>query len=256
MAQSQLILHCGAREVSREDLEGVLTPAATETWFPVPHGTVIDTVEQSLTAAGFQVQKARFGLSRNDARMFGTLDLETPLVSGVNLAVGVRNSLDKSFPLGFCAGNRVFCCDNLAFRSELLVKRKHTRNGQERFQEAICQAVQQLGQFRQAEAERIRIFQLQEIDDTRAESLILRAYEKDIVSHRMLPRVIKEWREPSFVDFQDRNLWSLFNAFTTVLGDMARSNPQRLCGLTMQLQGLMGKAAGLPAAEVAYATPA
>lgn len=246
MSQSQLVLHCGAREVSREDLTKVPTPAATATWYPVPHAAVIETVELSLTASGFEVRKARFGLSRNDARMFGTLDLATPLVSEVTLAVGVRNSLDKSFPLGFCAGSRVFCCDNLAFRSELLVKRKHTRFGQERFTEAIAQAVQSLGQFRLAEAERIRRFQLAEIDDTRAESLLLRGFERGIVSHRLLPRVIQEWRKPQFEEFQDRTLWSLFNAFTTVLGEVARSNPQRFCSLTMALQGLIGEAAGVP----------
>jgi hypothetical protein len=257
MAQSQLVLHCGAREASREDLAKVLTPAATATWFPVPHATVIDTVEQSLVAAGLEVRKARFGLSRGDSRMFGTLDLGTPLVSGVSLAVGVRNSLDKSFPLGFVAGSRTFVCDNLAFRSELLVKRKHTRFGQERFREAICQAVQSLGQFRQAEAERIRLFQLKDIDDTRAESLILRAYERGVVSHRQLPGVLKHWRTPEFEEFADRTVWSLFNAFTSALAPVGRSNPQRYCGLTMSLQGLLGEAAGLPAApEVDHSTAA
>ena len=253
MADSHLVLHCGAREVSREDLLKVPTPAATATWFPVPHATVIQTVEQSLTAAGFEVRTARFGLSRNDARMFGTLDLATPLVSEVTLAVGVRNSLDKSFPLGFCAGSRVFCCDNLAFRSELLVKRKHTRFGQERFQEAIAQAVGSLEQFRTTEAERIKRFQLIDIDDTRAESLMLRAYERQIISHRQLPSVINEWRKPSFEEFEPRTLWSMFNACTTVLAPVARSNPQRFCNLTMQLQGLIGEAAGL-AAEAPDAT--
>jgi hypothetical protein len=33
------------------------------------------------------------------------------LCPGVSLAVGIRNSWDQSFPLGFCAGARVFVCD-------------------------------------------------------------------------------------------------------------------------------------------------
>src|SRR4029077_14268488 len=120
-----------------------------------PHGEVSDRVTKSLGDAGFEVAKARYGLSRNDARMFATLDLATPVASGVSLSVGVRNSLDKSLPLGFVAGSRVFVCDNLAFRSELLVRRNHTRNGALRFQEAICQAVQSLQQFKEVEGERI-----------------------------------------------------------------------------------------------------
>src|SRR5207248_1464000 len=84
---------------------------------------------------------------------------------------------------------------------------------------ALSRAVAGLHQFKEAEAVRTRRFQQTDVTDTQAESLMLRAYEKDVVSHRLLPRVIQEWRAPSFEDFQPRTLWSLLNAFTTVLGD-------------------------------------
>ena len=125
-AKSALVLHCGAREVTREELARVATPAATETWFPVSHDTCVATVQESLTAAGFEIRQMRFGLARNDARMFATVDLASPLATGVSLAVGIRNSLDKSLPLGFCAGSRTFVYDNLSFGSDLVVNRKHT----------------------------------------------------------------------------------------------------------------------------------
>ena len=64
--------------------------------------------------------------------------------------------MDKSFPLGFVAGSRVFCCDNLAFRSELMVKRKHTLRGEARFAEGIAQAVMSLTQFKEMEKARIQ----------------------------------------------------------------------------------------------------
>src|SRR5205823_14100843 len=129
------------------------------------------------------------------------------LVTGVHLAVGVRNSLDKSFPLGFCAGSRVFVCDNLAFRSELLVNRKHTRNGSTRFSEAICKTVQQLQVFREQEGRRIKRLQHAELSNDQADALLLRAYERKLVSHHYLPRVIHEWRKPTFEDFEPRTRW-------------------------------------------------
>lgn len=245
MAEARLMLHCGARQVERQELAKVSTPPATATWFPVAHSTVIDTVEQSLTNAGLAIRKTDYGLSRNDGRMFATMSLESELVPGVSLAVGIRNSIDKSFPLGFCAGNRVFCCDNLAFRSDLLVKRKHTRNGHVRFTEAIAAAVVTLDQFRQHEAKRIQAFQFADITDERAESLMLKSFEAGIVSHRALPKVIEEWRKPSFDDFTGKNLWSLLNAFTHVLNARARTNPQQHAGITMRLGGLLDDAAGL-----------
>ena len=256
MATSTLITHCGAREVSREDLDKVETPPATASWFPVKHATVIDTVSQGLTASGFAIRSAKYALSRGDARLFSTVDLATALGTGVSLAVGIRNSTDKSLPLGFIAGSRVFVCDNLAFRSELLVRRKHTRNGATRFQEAICQAVQSLQQFKEAEGERIRRFQALELKDVQAESLMLRAYEKDVVSHRLLPRVIEEWRTPSFEEFAPRTLWSLFNAFTTCLAERQRTDPQRFAALTIRLQDLLGREAGFPATEAVPTTAA
>ena len=134
--------------------------------------------------------------------MFSTMDLSTPLADGVTLAVGVRNSSDKSFPLGFCAGSRVFVCDNLAFRSELLVRRKHTRHGNERFREAIAQAVGSLEPFRQSEAIRIERMRVTAISDERAESLLLRCYERRLVSHRLLPQAIRNWRTPPQEEFR------------------------------------------------------
>jgi hypothetical protein len=231
--------------VTREELDRVEPPPATATWFPVKHSLVIDTVNQSLQAAGFAVERVKFALSRGDARLFATMDLASPVASGVNLAVGIRNSTDKSLPLGFAAGNHVLVCDNMAFRSELLVTRKHTRFGATRFSEAISQATQSLVQFREIEARRVRAFQDRELADVNAESMILRAYERDVISHRLLPGVIKEWRTPSFPDFQPRTLWSLLNAFTTVLGERERSNPQQFAAMTIRLQELLETEAGL-----------
>ena len=135
--EAKLVLHCGARQVSRADLEAIEAPSATSTWFPIAHRTVIDAVTGTLTSSGFVVKREQFGLARNDARMFATLDLASELAPGVTLSVGVRNSTDKSFPLGFTAGSRVFVCDNLAFRSDILVTRKHTRFGRQRFEGGI-----------------------------------------------------------------------------------------------------------------------
>src|ERR1700730_8762988 len=133
MAQSSLCLHAGARTVTREELSEYKAPPPEGRWYPVSHARVLETVKGTLHEAGYEVKKEILSLSQNGHRFFGTLDLGTSIASGVCLAVGVRNSTNKSFPLGFCAGERVFVCDNLAFSSELLVRRKHTRFGRDRF---------------------------------------------------------------------------------------------------------------------------
>jgi hypothetical protein len=42
--------------------------------------------------------------------------------------VGLRNSHDKSFPVGIAFGSRVFVCDNAAFIADHVIKRRHTAN--------------------------------------------------------------------------------------------------------------------------------
>jgi hypothetical protein len=157
----------------------------------------------------------------------------------VTLAVGLRNSVDKSFPLGFCAGNRVFVCDNLAFRSELLVRRKHTLNGERNFSSAIASAVVSLEQFRRTEEDRIGLLMRTELSSEQGDSLILRAYEKGILSVAHLLKVVKEWREPSFEAFRARTAWSLLNAFTTVLRDRAGTQPAQFAVQSMRLNALL-----------------
>src|ERR1700680_303915 len=99
MATSSLMLHCGAREVTRDELAALPCPPSTRTWAPVGHARVLDTVLGTLAEAGYAVVKSRFGLSAGDGRFFGTLDLATPLTPDgtVTLAVGIRNSIDKKF---------------------------------------------------------------------------------------------------------------------------------------------------------------
>lgn len=94
---ANLVLHCGAREVTIEELDQVEAPPPTTSWFPIKHSLVVDAVGSTLRDAGFGIGSMRLGLSRSNTRFFGTLTLTAPLASGVRLAVGIRNSCDKSY---------------------------------------------------------------------------------------------------------------------------------------------------------------
>ena len=183
------------------------------------------------------VRDRKLAVARDGRRFFGTLDLTAQLAPGVSLAVGVRNSTDKSFPLGFCAGNRVFVCDNLAFRDELLVKRKHTRHGEARSLDA---AVHSLASFREAEAARLGRLMASDLTDDQALALVARAVERRVIAPPVLPQVLAEWRQPKF-DFGtgDRpTAWRLLNCFTTVLGPRAVRNPNAYSGQSIRLNAL------------------
>src|SRR6185437_1227680 len=205
MSESTLILHRGAKIVSREQVAAVPLIESTDTYFPTPHIEVLETAERTLKTAGFEISKSQLALSADGARFFGTLDLQSSIVEGVSLAIGVRNSIDKMFPISLTAGSRVFVCDNLAFSSEIYVAKRHTKFGKLRFDEGIAKSMQSLGQFKQLEAKRIEHYQACEMTDHQAESFLLRAYEAEILTHFTLPTAIKEWRKPSHEEFAKRN---------------------------------------------------
>jgi hypothetical protein len=236
------MLHAGGKLCSYAELQAIPAPPPEGRWHPVAHATVLDTVTGTLEAAGYQVQDRKLAVARDGKRFFGTLDLTTTLVEGVALAVGIRNSIDKSFPLGFCAGSRVFVCDNLAFRSELLVRRKHTRFGQVHFSNAIASAVQSLASFKEAEGERIQRLMETNLTDDQALALIVRGMEKSVIVAPVIPKVLAEWRNPRH-DYGtgDRpTAWKLLNCFTTVLGPRAIRSPNEYAGQTIRLNALLG----------------
>lgn len=142
--------------------------------------------------------------------------------------------------MGFCAGSRVFVCDNLAFRAELMVRRKHSLNGAANFSADIATAVMGLTAFKESESARIATMAETAMPNERAESLILRAaVEHGIISLRQIPVVVREWEEPRHELFEPRTAWSLFNAFTAGLANMQVRNPADLARRTMRLSALL-----------------
>jgi hypothetical protein len=252
MSQSPLVLHKGAREITLEELLRVPTPPATASHYPVPFHRTLDITVSGLRDAGFEPTRQKLALLREE-RFFAVIDLASVLVNGVTMAVALRSSHDASLAYGFVAGNRCFCCDNLALSSDLSihVRRKHTRNGEARFSEAINRTIREkLPQFAAAEAARIAAMQHREIDDAFAEAFLLRAYQDEsLLSPRTLPTALKEWRDPSFHDFDGKNAWRLYNAMTFALAPTMKANPQRHATATIRLGALLS--AGSEAANAA-----
>ena len=239
---ADLILHAGAQHVTETELLGFLAPEPEGRWYPIAHSRVLQTVKESLGELGYAVERQQLGVIRDGSRFFGTLDLASTIVPGVSLAVGVRNSVDKSFPLGFIAGSRVFVCDNLAFRLELLVRRRHTINGERDFLKRITESVAALRGFVTEESDRINSLTVKYLSEVEADSLILRSWERGIITTNDLPTVVREWRNPSHEEFVPRTAWSLYNAYTAALNGRSQTNPQAHAVATMRVAGLFGPA--------------
>jgi hypothetical protein len=225
VASSTLMLHAGARRVSLDELLQIPAPRRTASWVPIPHYRVLESVRSAVDGAAFKIKRMDLGVTHGGQKFFGVLDLTSTIIEGITLAVGVRNSTDKSLPAGIAAGERVLVCDNLAFSATIVVMRKHTVRIEQELDQRIISGISRLSQFQQASAGRIQRLQQAPINDAQAHDLIVRAVDNRCIGLRDLPKVLHEWREPSHEAFQPRTAWSLHNAFTEVAKERFQRNP-------------------------------
>jgi len=244
IAESKLLLHCGAETVSRDAVMDHTPPPATETHFPVAHGTFLTSIEDALTQGGFNITAQEHSLSHEGARYFGLIQLGTQSPENdYNFVMGIRNSDDKAFSAGLAAGPRVFVCDNLAFNGEITIARKHTKNVLRDFRRLCASAIGRMGAQFEKTDERIRAYKDYELSDKRAAHFVMEACTRYKASTpTKIGQIWDEWKEPSHDEFAPRTAWSLFNAFTEVAKTLhPTTQAQRsevLYGLTDSLVGV------------------
>jgi hypothetical protein len=239
---SRLMLSRGTRRVTFDQLQTIPSPPPTETWQPVSHGRVLASALAAIKANGYQVGRMDLGVSRDDARFFGVLDLTSTIVEGVTLAVGVRNSIDKSLPAGLAVGDRVLVCDNLAFSAQIVVMRKHTSRILMELDGKMAGAIGRLGAFQEQAAARIRLLQGTSVTDEQVHDLVIRAVDAKAIGWRDAPKVLQAWRQPLHVEFEPRTAWSLANAFTETAKQRFQRNPTMASAGTIRLNRLLERA--------------
>jgi Domain of unknown function (DUF932) len=248
MTKANLMLHCGAKNVTRERLEATVTPAHTETWYPIPHATLLNEVQARLTASGLHVVTEAHGLTADGARYFGLMQV----ANGTNpddfgLVVGLRNSHDKKFPAGLVVGASVFVCDNLSFSSEIKITRKHTVHIFRDLPRLITRAVGQLADHRGRQEQRFAAYLQHDITNAQAHDLLIQALDAQVVPVTKIPDVLAEWRAPRHPEFANGGLtaWRLFNAVT----EIAKGNLEQLPKRTQSLHGILDAVCSVAAKE-------
>src|SRR5437764_8031702 len=100
---------------------------------------------------GHEIVDEHHGTTEDGARYFGLLSLRSTY-TGYEDTVALRNSHDRSFPVGIGFGSRVFVCDNLAFIADTVIKRKHTANLKRDLPGIIGELIEPLAITREAQA--------------------------------------------------------------------------------------------------------
>jgi len=210
-----LVLHAGAKKVTREMVEAVQVPTPTRSWRPVPYSHAIEylhtTIERELK---LPVVGEAYGLNKAGDQMFGVITLDTGNAEH-GLSIGLRQSYNKSLSLGLAVGAQVFVCDNLAFSgSAFKVLRKNTLNVWRDFKALVkAQVDVALGHY---DSIQVDIGKLKSIpcNVRRGYSFLGVMMGEGLLTPTQATVAFDDWTKPRHEAFAERNLWGLYNAVT------------------------------------------
>ena len=247
-----LMLHCGAHAVEREQVAGVNTPQRTETWTPISHEYLIDEVSRTLNASRMSIAEESHALTRDGQRYFGLFRIESQDLANKDYStvMGLRNAHDKCFPAAIAFGASGFVCDNLSFCGETQLGRRHTKNIFRDLPQVISRTIGQLADKWSFQDKRFDAYRNTDISDKEACYLVRGAYRAGACKKTDAMDILDQWENPNHPEFEDRNAWSLFNAFTEELKGNLIALPKR----TQALHGLLDGHCGVLSADELPAT--
>lgn len=222
MSGATMILHRGGKECNRGELDLIPLPQKTETYQPVSHYELANkllTISRDIMS-GFTLNKEKYGIARDGNQLFGLLQFKN-CHEDMGLAIGFRNSYDKSMAVGFACGSSVFVCDNLSLTGDIVVMRKHTKSVWEELEEKMvssCYRAMKNHQQVLVDAEQFRALPM---DIDAGFSHLGRLYGHDMIGPRQMTVAKDQWVKSDHEAFAPRNGWSLYNAVTESLKSCA-----------------------------------
>lgn len=231
-----LCLHSGANAVTYDALRAVTTPAPTDTHVPVPHHEIVELMRFTLGFHQHEIAEEHHAITEGGARYFGLMCLRSPYGEYTDM-LGLRNSHDKSLPIGIAFGSRVFVCDNLAFSADHVIRRKHTVKAKRELPALLADIIQPLKDQRQAQNQRLLTYQGAALSDQQADHAIMEMYRKDVIGVQAIGHVLKAYDEPPH-DWGGRTAWRLFNAATFALAGKVTERPQITSDLHQVIDGV------------------
>jgi len=185
---------------------------------PIAHHEVVNRTKVFLNQNGFTIQDEVHSLARDNQHYFGLFAVDHPNreASDRGCVVGIRNSHDKTFPAGLCAGDAPFVCDNLIFTNTIKLARRHTRNILNDLDTTINRAIGKLFNFWHGQDQRIEAYKNRSIGNVLAHDLIIKAVRAGALPKSKILDVADQWASSDHLEFRDRNVNSLYNAFTEI----------------------------------------
>ena len=214
---------CTKNPVTRQAIGSVKLPSETHSYKPVGNAQLVNLIEErfcdTLSPMGLILRSQRFGLTSGDQRMFGVLEFAEQEAKGdFSLAVGIRNSYDKTVAAGIAVGGSVFVCDNLMFSGDgVVLLRRHTRFVWRDIEEMIARAALQAWDRWQVLHDAVADLRSVSLSDDRAYELLGLLYGRGVITGTQIRRARECWQKPPHADFRGQTLWGWYNAVNEAL---------------------------------------
>jgi len=248
-----------------EAINKSLIPEATRTYQPLPNKTMLDMIYRIAREDGIKLSNQQLGLDLKGMRMFGTADIEAhDFFDGqIGLQIGWCNSYNGTMSARFCIGGKVFVCSNRCFYSYTdgtgitgYIVRPHKNLGDQGIRDGLIDniraAFQQIDDFKRSQEEFYGRMSDRRITTDTAYGTIVRAAQAGVINKTKVLTLADEWNRqavepidtPDYEwhpEFQGRNAYSLFNAFTQVEKTRLARNPVASNISTMDLTSFFYK---------------
>lgn len=214
----EMIVHRGGEIITRAQLDLIKVPEATESYIPVSHYHLADKLVTISTdiLRDYVLVGENYAVARQGNQMFAALKFQKD-DSDMALSIAFRNSYDRSMSLGIAIGATIFVCDNLALQGDIVIMRKHTKNVWNELEDlTIATLYKSQKTFDQIVADS-GLLKKQMVQNDEAFMFMGMLLGYNIISVRQFTVLKEEWLHPKHSEFEERNMWTFFNATTESL---------------------------------------
>jgi len=187
-------------------------------WQGIPHGMLIDAVEDECRTRNWTIEKSQFSLSVDGADLAGAFQLrvnDVTLPVGQALELGFLTSNMMRRKLKLVVGTRVFVCNNGMVSGDVVLCNKHT-SGFDLFS-ALEGAMDTYHAKALELPGKIEALQQRELAPVEVEHLLVESGRQGIMPWSRIGQVDEEYRHPTFGDHAVPTSWGLLNAFTHIV---------------------------------------
>jgi len=191
---------------------------ASPIWKGIQHGELADTIVKGLEDRKVTIKDERWYTGHQNTHLTGSLTLTVPKKKspkGMDFALGVHHGNDMCYALKFAVGTKIFICENGMVSGDISLRKLHTKNFN--LEAAVGEGLDQFLNQLDLVGEFIESLKAIPISDDRRDELLMEAGRLKLLPWSRIGKVDKEFRKPTFQDFNQKTAWGLYNAFTYVI---------------------------------------